>query len=277
MTLITRISHALQYRMDRFFAEPKNRQSEKKYAADPKLWLDRFDASVVRGTNWFADHLDLTMSALLVLDQANRQTGDARFAFVNDRISRYRDTYYDPGLRTVDRDYIADNHRHLPDIVDSRPYQVIELMMIDAANSDQGGAEGVLRYLSALPDNGGYGSTHMIVGGLLMKRAGVTLDGRVDALIEQEINAVAAANHAQSYAGDLFAERIFVLEWVGRHDLVSPAWAMRLCAAQQPDGGWFGRNIPPIGQSNQHTTSLAMAALAQFSAAERGSRGISDQ
>ena len=272
MTLLTRISHALQYRLDRVLAEPKNRRLETRFSTEPKKWLDRLDASVVRGADWFAGHLDLTMSALLVLDQAHRQTKNANFAFVDDRISRYRDTYYDPGLRAVDRGYVADEHRHLPDIIKSRPYQVIELMMIDAANSDYGDAEGILRYLQALPDNGSYGSTHMIVGGLLMKRAGVTLGGRVDALIEQEIDAVARANRAQSYAGDLFAERVFVLEWVGRHDLVSPAWALRLLASQRPDGGWRGRNVPPHGQSNQHTTSLAMAALAQFSAAERNHR-----
>ena len=269
MTQIGRIFHALQYRMDRYVAEPKNRRLEKQYAADPQGWLERINASVGRGADWFAGHPDLTMSAILVLDQAHRQTGDAGFAFVDERIARYRDTYYDPGLRAVDRDYSAEDHRHLPDIVNSRPYQVIELMMIDAANSDLHGAEGILRYLSALPDKGGYGSTHMIVGGLLMQRAGVSLQGRVEALIAQEIEAVASANRGQSYAGDLFAERMFVLEWVGRHDLVSPAWALRLLAAQRRDGGWRGRNVAPLGQSNQHTTSLAMAALAQFAAAER--------
>jgi hypothetical protein len=109
-----------------------------------------------------------------------------------------------------------------------------------------------------------YGSTHIIVGGLAMKRAGVELDGRVNALMAAEVPCIARANRATSYAGDLFAERIVVLQWLERHDLVSPAWILRLLRAQQPDGGWKARNIPPIGRSNQHTSCLAIGALAQF-------------
>lgn len=272
-----RLAHAAQFRLDRRFASGGTGRRARRYVADRALWLARVEAAITRGVDWFAPQTDLTMSALLVLDQARRQTGDARLDFVDDRVRRYAGTYHDPGLRAVMRDYEPDAHRHLPDIVATRPYQIIELMMIDAADLDRrGDPEHVLRYLHALADGGGYGSTHMIVGGLLMRRAGLADDPvigpMIDRMIESQIAAVAKGNHATSYAGDLFAERIFVLEWVGRHDLVSPGWILRLLEAQMADGGWKGRNVPPVGRSNQHTTSLAVAALAQFSAAEISER-----
>ena len=268
-SFLRRASYALQYRLDRVFAEPRNRKLEMAYRADRETWLVQMEAAIKRGATWFGPQADLTMSAILVLEQALQQTGNSDLQFVDDRIAIYQSKFYDPGLRVVRRDYDAERHRHLPDIMDIRPYQVIELMMIDAANADQVDAVGLVRYLRALADNGNYGSTHIVVGGLLMKRAGVELDGQVDQLIQGEVDAISAQNTAVSYVGDLFAERVFVLEWLGRHDLVSPAWALRLLKAQRHDGGWRGRNVPPYGQSNQHTTSLAMAALAQFVWAER--------
>jgi hypothetical protein len=45
---------------------------------------------------------------------------------------------------------------------------------------------------------------------------------------------------------------------------------MRLLRRQLPDGGWSGRNIAPEGQSNQHTSVLALAALTYFLAQHRG-------
>ena len=263
-----RVSHGLQFRLDKVLAEPANRRLDAMFRRDPATWLERMAAATDKGTGWFEGHLDLTMSALLALDQARRQTGNPTLDFVADRIGRYADTYYDPGLRCVDRDYDPHAHRHLPDIVETRPYQIIELLMIDAGNIDRGGdPEHLMRYLTALSDGGGYGSTHIIVGGLLMKRAGCDHPG-IDGMIAKEVMPVARANGRTSYAGDLFAERIFVLEWLGRHDLVRPSWLIRLLRAQRSDGGWKGRNIPPFGQSNQHTTSLAIAALTQFVAAE---------
>lgn len=276
-----RLAHAAQSRLDRRFASGGTGRRERRYAADPDGWLARIDAAFARGVKWFSSRTDLTMSALLVLDQARRQTGDARLDFVSDRIRRYAETYHDPGLRAVMRDYEPDEHRHLPDIVETRPYQVIELMMIDAADLDRrGDPEHVLRYLRALADGGGYGSTHMIIGGLLMRLAGLAQDPvvgpMIDQMIESQIAPVAKGNRNTSYAGDLFAERVFVLEWIGRHDLVSPGWILRLLEAQIADGGWKGRNVPPVGGSNQHTTSLAMAALAQFHAVEMAGRdGVS--
>ncbi|MEI4485378.1 hypothetical protein V8J36_04190 [Frigidibacter sp. MR17.14] len=271
--LAARVAQSATHRLDRRFAEGRNRALEAAYRADPAAAQAAMEAAVGRGAAWFADHFDLSMSALLVLDQAHSQSGDARLEFVRDRTARYRERYWDPGLRCVDRSYDPEAHRHLPDIVATRPYQVIELMMIDAANIDLGGDPAhLMRYLRALSDGGGYGSTHIIVAGLLMRRAGCT-DPGIEAMIAPEVAPVARANRATSYAGDLFAERIFVLEWLGRHDLVSPAWMARLVAAQRQDGGWRGRNVPPPGQSNQHTTSLAMAALAMFLQAERAERG----
>lgn len=272
-----RLVFSARRRLDRLFAEPLNRRLERHYNERREAMLDAMEAAAARGTNWFDRHEDLTMSALFVMEIARRITGLDCFDLVHDRARIYREKFYDPGLRIVFPEYDRRAHSHRPPVTDVRPYQVIELVMIDAMWSDRGDAERVYEYLKALRDGGHYGSTHTMVGAMLMKNCGLDLDGRLDALLEEQAPLVAAANHGTSFAGDLFAERIFILEWSGRHDLVSPAWLMRVVSAQRPDGGWSGWNVPPEGESNQHTTSLAAAALAMFVAAERRSVARQDR
>lgn len=267
--VLRRVAHALQRRTDPHVTPAMNARLERRWRADRSAWLDRMDAAIDRGAAWFGPQEDLTMSALFVLDQARRRTGDRRLGFVTDRIARYRQAYRDPALRMVLPDYAPADHGHLPDITERRPYQVIELVMIDAVWADQGDPERLLRYLRALVDSGGYGSTHIVVAATLIEQAGATLGGQPAQMAAAMVPSIAAANAVSSYAGDLFAERIFALQLMGRHDLISPAWMMRLLNAQAPDGGWRGRNVPPIGRSNQHTTSLAMAAMSVFVHQER--------
>jgi hypothetical protein len=120
--------------------------------------------------------------------------------------------------------------------------------------------------LRAFDDNGGYGTTHIVVGGLILLENGGAPADATRELIYSPVETIRAANDMTARAEDIFAERIMVLQWLDRHDLVRPAWILRLLRTQQPDGGWKARNMPPIGQSNQHTTIIAMAALAEFRA-----------
>ena len=52
-----------------------------------------------------------------------------------------------------------------------------------------------------------------------------------------------------------------VLQWLDLHHLIRPSWIIRMVRNQLGDGGWQARNMPPIGQSNQHTTIVTLAAF----------------
>ena len=138
------------------------------------------------------------MSALHVLDQARRRPANPRLGFLDDRI-------------------------RLPDIMTLRLYLSVEILMIDAAWADRRDFAAVLAAaLRACSDDGRYGSTDIVVGGLAMKRASVEAGGEIDRIMAAEARVIARA-----------------------------------------------RNMPPLGRSNQHATSLAIGALSQFAHHER--------
>jgi hypothetical protein len=266
LALAVRAGRSIQFRLDKFLAEPRNRWLEQLYRRDREQWLRTIDVAVDRGLDWFRPQAELTMSALHVLYQVRRRTGDRRINFLDAKIKRYRETTRDPELRLVDPYYDPIEHRHLPE---RRPSKM-DILMTDAIWAAHRNPLALVETLRGCSDQGGYGSTHIVIGGLAMKLAGETLSGQVDRMMAEEVPVIAKANRATSYAGDLYAERIVVLQWLDRHDLVSPAWILRILRAQRADGGWSARNIPPFGRSNQHTTCLAIGALAQFAHNERG-------
>ncbi|WP_134682275.1 hypothetical protein [Paracoccus ravus] len=269
--LFERLRRSAEFRYDRLTAAARNRRLDAIYRAEPMRHLDAIDEAVTRACRWFDPQQDVSMSVLHCARQTLLRTGDARLGFVQSQMEQYRATIRDPAFRVLDPHYRDDSPEilALPDVMEIRPYYPVELMMIETAWADLRPRPGLLERLAGFSDEGGYGSTHVIVGGLiLLENAGADRDA-VTALMAGEIGPIARANDLTARAEDLFAERCMVLQWLGRHDLVRPAWIMRLLARQRPDGGWTARNIPPLGQSNQHTSILALASLAGFLAYER--------
>ncbi|TVQ55522.1 MAG: hypothetical protein EA355_09585 [Rhodobacteraceae bacterium] len=273
--LSRRILLGLRRRLEPLAAPAVQARAAARVAADPGLWMARADAAIARGVAWFAPQQDLTMSALYILWRSWRRGAEPRFAFVEDRIARYRRTIRDPALRLFDPTYDPDapEHRRLPDIMEVRPYLPIELMMIEAVWADvrDPGAD-FLGRIAAIDDGAGYGATHIVVAADLMKRSGAYPAPVLDALMAPVAAPMARSNRRTPYAGDIFAERIVMLRWMGRDDLCRPGWTAMLIDRQNPDGGWSARGVPPEGLSNQHTTCLALAALAEHRMAERAAR-----
>lgn len=259
-------------RLHALYAGFDNARLARDFHANEQDWLARADAAVGRACDWFAPQADLTMSALYVTWQGWRLGAEPRFAFIHDKIAHYRATLRDPALRLFDAGYDPDapECRSLPDIMAVRPYFAEELLMIDMVWADKRPSPDIIPRLAAIEDGGGYGTTHIVVGGQVLLRNGGADRAAVERLLAGTIGSMVRGNRETTYAGDLYAERIVMLQWLGRHDLVDPAWILRLLAAQMPDGGWAARNIPPLGGSNQHTTCLAMAAIAQFRANRLG-------
>lgn len=263
---LERARRSAEFRLDKLTTRFRNDRRDHAFAADPDAHLARIDAAITRGVGWLGPQQDVSMSVLYCALQTLRHTGDARFEFVRRQMDHYRSTINDPAFRVLDRDYddTAPEVAALPSVMDVRPYYDVELMMIDTAWADLRPQPDIMDRLAAFDDDGGYGSTHIVIGALILKENGGADAAALDALIQSQIEVIASANDLTARAEDLFAERCLVLQWLGLHDRVRPAWVMRLVDRQLPDGGWTGRNIPPEGQSNQHTSVLALAVLAEF-------------
>lgn len=252
----------------------RNRRLDKAFLSEQESYLARIDAAVSRGVDWFVPEQDLTMSALFILERVFTAGLEPRLAYINDKIAHYRATIRDPALRLFDRDYdpAAPSISHIPDVMDVRPYQYVEQLMLKAVCADQHQLdEAFLHQLEAVDDGGGYGTTHIVAAGMILKRFSTIPAERLDAMMRKCIPSMVRRNRT-NYAGDQFCERIVMLQWLDRHDLVPPAWILRLLEVQNPDGGWQARGVPPEGRSNQHTTCLAIAVLAQFRQYWRGHR-----
>jgi hypothetical protein len=266
--LLTRVGRSIEHRFDRLTTSHRNHRLDSHFMRDKGRYLRRIHAAVGRGCDWFAPQPDVSMSVLWVANRSLVRGVDERFAFVHPKLERYKRTIRDPALRLFDKAYDPDNEPYcsLPDVMQVRPYYPVELLMIDTVWADVRPQPNILERLRAFDDNGGYGTTHIVVGGLILLANGGAPADATRELVHSTVETISAANDMTTRAEDIFAERIMALQWLERHDLVRPAWILRLLRAQQPDGGWKARNMLPIGQSNQHTTVIAMAALAEFRA-----------
>jgi hypothetical protein len=238
-------------------------------AADPDAARARRAEALTRGIAWFARQRMIEISGLLLLDAVYRAGLDARLAFIDESIARYREE--NPGFR--ERLFDA---RHPYDPTedpyglryrDDGSWQVFEhpldTIMRRCLYADRLGlGPDFLTELGSLEDGGGYGTTHAIVGGRLLLRFSRIDPDAIRAFMAETAPRIAAANRGQRH-GDLFAERILVLQWLDRHDLIDPVWIERMVQAQLPDGGWGGKPLLRGQVANQHTTAIAVAVLAQ--------------
>jgi hypothetical protein len=268
---ITRVRRSAEFRFDRATVPARNDRLDAAFARDRADCLRQIDRAIDRGVAWLLPQADVSMSVILCARKTLERTGDQRFAFVKEKAEHYRRTIRDPAFRMFDKTYDPDDaaYAHLPDVMEVRPYFPVELLMIDTVWADVRRQPDILDRLKAFEDNGFYGTTHIVVGGLILLENGGAPAAEVHAMMQATIPTIRRANDITARAEDIFAERCMVLQWLDRHDLIRPSWIMRLVRNQLPDGGWQARNMPPIGQSNQHTAIVTLAALAEFRAQHR--------
>ena len=269
---LTRVVRSAEFRLDRALVPRRNDRLDAIYAEDTARQLAQIDRAITRGVAWLLPQADVSMSVLLCAQRTLDRTQDARFDFVHEKAEHYRRTIRDPALRVVLPDYDPDAPEHcdLPDVMKVRPYFPVELLMIDTVWADRRPQPDILDRLQAFEDGGFYGTTHIVVGGLILLENGGAPEAEVREMMQATVETIRHANNITARAEDIFAERCMVLQWLGRHDLIRPAWVMRLVQSQLADGGWQARNMPPTGRSNQHTTIVALAALAEFLAQAKG-------
>jgi len=273
LRLPRRAAGAVRRRVEHQLAPRMQARLGAEWEADPEGWTRRADAAIDRALDWFAPQADLTMSALYVIWQSWRRGSEPRFAMIHDKIAHYRRTIRDPALRLFDPAYDPDapGVATLPDVMQVRPYLPVELMMIEAVWADvRDPGPDFLDRLKAVADGAGYGTTHIAVAGEIMLRSGAYPEPVLRPILQSVVEPCDRANRRATLAADIFSERAAVLYWLGEGHRVTPGQIVMLLRRQRADGGWDAPGVPPAGQSNQHTTSLAMAVIAEFLAARRG-------
>lgn len=264
--LLRRMERFVKNRYSRVTTPMLNRRLDAQFAANPGGVLDRMDRAIDRGISWLEPQQDVSMSVLLCATRTLQRTGDSRFVWIREQLERYRNTVRDPALLMFYDDYDPDDPSisHIPNVQEVRPYVPVELLMLDTVWAGKRPQPDILDRLKAFDDNGFYGTTHIVVGGLILLENGGAPEAAVRDAIAATVEPIVRANEATTVADDIYAERAMVLHWIGEGHRIRPSWMMRLLDSQRADGGWQAANMPPVGLSNQHTTIVALAALTEY-------------
>jgi hypothetical protein len=266
MSVLEAAVQGLSHYAERVLVPWENRRLSARVVSARDGFARRIEAAIDRGIAWFAGAARLEFDPMFVLHRLHEAGLEPRLGFVHAHIAAYRARCNDPGLRVFDRCYDPDDPAvaHLPRVTREDP--ILQLMIRCIYADRLGLTEGFLDELAAIDDRGGYGTTHIVVGGTLLKSFGRIPHAAIDALLAGTLRPMIRAQRTRT-VGDQFAERVMVLQWLGRHDAIEPAWIARLLDAQRPDGGWAAHGTPAPA-SNQHTSTLALAALVQYRAAQ---------
>lgn len=252
-------------RVDPVLVPRGNRRLNSVIAGAPQPFRERIDSAIDRAIAYFESQPEMEMSALYMLTRLHRVGLEPRLAFMEKMVAGYIARYNNPHWRYFDLSYDPWSAGALAR-VQQIPSHPIEVLMLKCLYADRLGlGDELLWDLAATDDGGGYGTTHIVVGGLALKAFSAIPASRIDAMVQATVPAMLRAQRV-SRAGDIFAERIMILQWLNQHKHIENAWIHRVLEAQNVDGGWPGRVSLRRHVSNQHTSSVALAALVQYRA-----------
>jgi hypothetical protein len=242
-----------------------NRRLNASIAAAPDRFRGRLESAIDRAIAYFEPQREMEMSALYMLTRLYRIGLEPRLAFMETLIAANMARYNNPHWRYFDRSYDP-----WSEVAMTRQQQIpshpIEALMLKCLYADRLGlGEDFLWQLASTDDGGSYGTTHIVAGGLALKAFSSIPAARIDAMVQATVPAMIQTQKI-SRAGDIFAERIMILQWLGHHGSIERAWIQRVLDAQNADGGWPGRVSLRRHVSNQHTACVALAALVQYHA-----------
>lgn len=269
LILADKIARNAQRLVDWAALPRRDATAARRLAVTPVALDGPVDVGIDRALRYFEPLPDLEATTFTLLKPLADHGLEPRLGFLDIPFEAYCRRFNDPDLRLFDPDYDPDalSHRDKTGVPPNHPINAVMRRCLYADRTREG--EALVRDLAALEDGGMYGTTHIIWGAMLLHRCGMAGVAGLDVLRNRAADGM-IRRQRWDRAGDLFAERIVFLQWLGRHDDVSPAWIERLLAAQRPDGGW--RRMPSIWPhvSSQHATALGLGALLQYRAWRRG-------
>lgn len=235
----------------------------------PRHFWRRLNRAIDAGMGYFERIPDWEIDSLYALRHFVDATFDARLAMSDAALARYRQLWKDPFLRLFDRDYQPERDGASCPNTYVPPRKMHTLMMhcVEADRLDL--KSDFLHELCAMDDNGDYGTTHILLGCVFLKTFSHIDPALLDQTIQSTIPAITQAQR-RGRIGDIYSERVAMLQWLGLHDLIDPAWIVRIIHGQMRDGGWYWTRPPFRTDSYQHPTCLALAALLQFRRQHQG-------
>jgi hypothetical protein len=256
---------AVRRMFDRVLVPVENRRLNTRFVRDRDQVLESLDQSILRGIEWFSLLPGLEMTSIIALKSVFDAGLEPQLEFANYWLDAYRQRFNNPDLRLFDKEYDPQSPAHAGQ-VRIAPNHPMNDVMLKCLMADRNGAvDGLLRELASLEDGGMYGTTHILWGAIMLRYFGAADGARLKALADAAIS-VTCARQSRDRCCDHFAERMMFLQWLGRHDLIEPAWAIRLISGQRKDGGWSRHPSIYPQHSNQHTSAMALAALIIFRA-----------
>jgi hypothetical protein len=231
----------------------------------PGKLRNNIEESIDKGLSYFEGLSSLTFEALVTFNLMVNETFEPRLRNLAQRIHEYRKRWKDPHLRLLDRNYDPEKHgRNCEKEFNVDELSTPEKPILKCLYADKLGlADNYLNQLVNIDDRGGYGTTHVILGGVLLKKFSSIPQAAINQVIK---NAVKSIIKAQNYAraDDLYSERIVLLQWLGYDRYIKPAWIYRITANQMNEGAWYEFKSLFRAKPNQHASSLALAALIHY-------------
>jgi hypothetical protein len=164
----------------------------------------------------------------------------------------------------LDRNYDPEREGARPNVFDEEELSWPEKPILKCLYADKLGlAEDYLEELEASDDGGGYGSTHVLIGCIILKVYSTIPHELIDPIIEKTIASI-VREQQRSRIGDIYSERVECLEWLGYEHYVKEAWVFRIIAGQMSNGGWYWNRSLFRPETDQHPTCVALTSLIQY-------------
>lgn len=250
-------------RIDRWWIPLQNNLWDFSAKTWPSAFQGRINSALDRGIAYFAAIDEWEIDSLFALRDFVDSSFDERLIMTDAALQRHLQQWRNPFLRLFWRDYDVESSNPSAPNVYEPPRDMHQLMM-DCVNADRLALDkSFLPKLLAMEDGGGYGTTHILLGCVFLKRYSSIDHQRLDQLIAATIPTIVSAQNS-SRVSDIYSERVAMLQWLGLQHLIRPAWITRIVKGQLHDGGWYWERPPFSTSSYQHPTCLAVAAMLQY-------------
>lgn len=250
---------------DRIVVPIENRVLNQYARKHPDKIYQDLETAIGKGINYFERQEEMIFDAIATFTLIINQSFEDRLSVLDDKISSYVTKLKDPHLRLLDSKYDpASVLLSTANAVDLSTLSDVEKPLIRCIYADWLGLDqSVLQDLARIDDNGGYGTTHYLLGCVILKKFSSIPASFLGEKIEECLVKIMDAQKYES-ASDLFSERTVLMQWLGYSHLIQPAWIARILRAQMKDGGWrWSRSIKPQ-KANQHSSALGLAALIYY-------------
>lgn len=231
----------------------------------PQRFWDHLESCIEKGLQYFETQPVFILDAIFVFTVIVSEKLEPRLSRLEQKMRKYSKEWKDPHLRLLDRNYDPERDGvSCSNTFDVEQLSDHEKPMLDCLYADRLGLqEDFLDKLSTFDDNGGCGTTHVLLGCVILKAFSGIPHEAINPIIKSTIAPIVRVQqHAR--VEDLSTERTVLLQWLGYDQYIQPAWIYRILRGQMSNGAWYEDRSLFRQPADQHPTSLALAALIQY-------------